>query len=89
MSINFQKKIFEKSKRIPLIYYEIPALQDYITRSQDTFSYGTAIGTALSLTYILSLTITFIISLVFLYYIMRTEQTKNAVTTGISGAKVV
>lgn len=66
-SLKLQGEIHKKSIRIPVVYYEIPKINDIISKAQEAFCYGPAIGAAMGIINVFSILVSLISSLFILW----------------------
>jgi ABC-type multidrug transport system fused ATPase/permease subunit len=66
ISLNLQKSIHDKSRKIPLVYYEYPQINDLINRATETFNYGPAVGIMLSI----SVSVSSLVSMIFSLFVL-------------------
>lgn len=66
-SLKLQGEVHKKSLKIPTVYHEVPKLKDIMSKAQEAFCYGPAIGATMSVVGIFSVFISLITSLMILW----------------------
>lgn len=67
LSRKMQESLHEKSRKIPLDYFENPKINSLINRATSVFCYGSGVGVSLSVIYVLSTNISMLISIAMVF----------------------